>query len=498
MKIKQRPEDFSVVESYRFEDSPTGAHFVYRMDKQKLTTLDAVERIREEFGVKRRDISFCGLKDKQGRTEQLIAVRGKRVDLQDPDLKLTLVGRSDEPLSARNITSNRFSVIVRDLSDEEVERLPESIAEVMRTGVVNYFDSQRFGFVKHGQGFIAKDILRGDFQAALHSLIAKPSELDRSDDAQVKRWFAEHWGDWARSLPQTASKYRPLVRHLREEPNDFGGALMKLDARMRAMVVFEFQSALWNESVRRWLKTVVPGNDLVEIRYQLGSLEFPRALPPELAQRLEAMTFPLLAPDSTFEDPSIEHACLAALKKEKLTLAGLAQERLAGFHFKHEERPLVVWPGKLRASAPRADEVNRGRNKVVLSFTLPPGAYATLVVRRVLWYALPEYAEKAPLMRTRRTGDWKRPPRKRKSAEVHSADTVLEGEEAAEPREGNAALSLPVEGKSPAAERDAAERAPSPQTKREPPKGFLQKQRERKEAKALAREKAKPSTNKRK
>src|SRR5690554_3321478 len=82
-----------------------------------------------------------------------IAVKGQRVDLQEPDLRLTLLGRSDEPLSARNITSNRFSVIVRDLSDEDVERLPESIAEVMRVGVVNYFDSQRFGFVKHGQGF---------------------------------------------------------------------------------------------------------------------------------------------------------------------------------------------------------------------------------------------------------------------------------------------------------------------------------------------------------
>src|SRR5688572_9537397 len=123
------------------------------MDKQKISTLQAVERLRERFRVKRQDVSFCGLKDKQGRTEQLIAVKGKQVEVQDPDLKLTLVGRSDEPLSAKNITSNRFSVIVRDLSEDEAARLPEAIAEVERVGVVNYFDSQRFGFVKHGQGF---------------------------------------------------------------------------------------------------------------------------------------------------------------------------------------------------------------------------------------------------------------------------------------------------------------------------------------------------------
>jgi len=99
MKLKQRPEDFSVIESYRFNEAPHGEYFVYRMDKQKLTTLGAVERLREKFRIKRQDVSFCGLKDKQGRTEQLIAVHNRRVDLQDPDLRLTFVGRSDEPLS---------------------------------------------------------------------------------------------------------------------------------------------------------------------------------------------------------------------------------------------------------------------------------------------------------------------------------------------------------------------------------------------------------------
>lgn len=465
MKIKQRPEDFSVVESYRYQESPHGEHFVYRMDKQKLTTLDAVERIRLRFGVKRRDVSFCGLKDKQGRTEQLIAVKGQRVDLQDPDLKLTLLGRTDEPLSARNITSNRFSVIVRDLSDEDCERLPESIAEVMRVGVVNYFDSQRFGFVKHGQGFIAKDILRGDFQSALHSLIAKPSALDKSVDAQVKQWFAENWGYWDLTPPRGGAKYMPLIQWLREEPKDFAGALLRLDSRLRAMVVFEFQSALWNDSVRRWLRTQVPGTDLLGLRYQLGDLEFPRAVPKDLAPLWPDMTFPLVASDSTFTDSTIEHACLAALRKEKLTLASLKQTRLDAFHFKHEERPLVVMPGKLRASEPKPDEANRGRNKVVLSFTLPPGAYATLVVRRTLWYALPEHEEEAPP--TPRRERSVRAPREKKAPSEEQQQATSESSRTA-----------------PAATEAAEPHAPK--------KGFLELQRDRKAAKAAARAQNKP------
>jgi len=202
MKIKQRPEDFSVVESWRFEPSRHGEYFVYRMDKQKLSTLAAVERLRERFGVRRRDVSFCGLKDKQGRTEQLVAVHGRAVEMQEPDLRLTYLGRSAEPLSARNIASNRFSVIVRDLDEGDAARVAESVAETSRVGVVNYFDSQRFGFVKHGQGFVMKDLLRGDLEAALRALIATPSELDRTADAKVKAWLREHWGEWERRPPQ--------------------------------------------------------------------------------------------------------------------------------------------------------------------------------------------------------------------------------------------------------------------------------------------------------
>src|SRR5262249_48298342 len=152
--------DFWVRESYRFDPVAGGRFRVYLMDKQKLSTFDAVERIRERFGLRPGAISYCGLKDKQGRTEPLIAADGADVDLQESHLRLKLLGRTDRPLSADNTTSNRFSITVRALTTSDLERLTPSAAEVGRLGVVNYFDSQRFGSLKHGQGFIAKDLIR--------------------------------------------------------------------------------------------------------------------------------------------------------------------------------------------------------------------------------------------------------------------------------------------------------------------------------------------------
>src|SRR5262249_51518039 len=136
VKIKQRPEDFSVKESYRFDPAPDGRFRVYLMDKQKLSTFDAVERIRQRFGLKPGAISFCGLKDKQGRTEQLIAVDSEDVDLQEPDLRLKFLGRTAAPLTAANTTSNRFSVTVRALKEDDLAQLNAASAEVSRLGVV--------------------------------------------------------------------------------------------------------------------------------------------------------------------------------------------------------------------------------------------------------------------------------------------------------------------------------------------------------------------------
>src|SRR5438105_3894414 len=342
VKIKQRPEDFVVREGYRFAPEPQGPVWVYRLDKQKVSTLQALERIAKEFAVRRRDLSVCGLKDKQGRTEQLVGVLGGALGasevVQTGDLRLKLVGRTAQPLSSANITANRFEVTVRDLSGEEASRSAEAIAEVQRTGVVNYFDSQRFGFLKHGQGFLAKDLVRGRWEAALKAFLATPSELDRSDDAKVKAFWRDHWGEWQLRAPQEAAKrYAPVLRRLREDPSDFRGAFLHIDRRIRAMALFELQSFVWNEGVKRYLALRIPGSELIGLRYQAGSLTLPRALPRALRDELWSKTFPLLAPDSSFADPLVRDCALGALRSQGLRLEDLRVPATPQLFFRHEE-----------------------------------------------------------------------------------------------------------------------------------------------------------------
>ncbi|MHB8876296.1 MAG: tRNA pseudouridine(13) synthase TruD [Myxococcaceae bacterium] len=390
MRIKQKPEDFSVKESYRYDEAPNGRYRVYLMDKQKLSTFDAIDRIRERFGLRIGAISYCGLKDKQGRTEQIIAVDGADVvELQEPDLRLKFLGRTSKPLSAANITSNRFSVTARALTSSDLSQLNLSAAEVNRLGVVNYFDSQRFGSLKHGQGFIAKDLLRGDFETALKNYMAKPSPLDRSEDAKVKQFWQDHWGDFGRRVPFEGNrKYQRVLSSLRDDPKDFVRAFLQIDSAQRAMLLFTLQSYLWNEGVRRLLQLSFSREHLFPMPYQAGTLLHHRDADKDVLRYLRGLTFPLLAPDTKFADDKVREAALWALGKEKLSLDKLkVAEAPKLLYFKHEERKVLVYPDKLVLGRAERDEMNRPQTKLNVAFTLPPGSYATLVVKRLFHFS---------------------------------------------------------------------------------------------------------------
>jgi tRNA pseudouridine13 synthase len=164
-------------------------------------------------------------------------------------------------------------------------------------------------------------------------------------------------------------------------------AFLQIESDYRAMLLFTYQSYLWNEGVRRYLQLLLPREHLFPMQYQAGTLLFHRDASPEVLHALRDATFPLLGPDTTFSDPKVEEAAQWTLQKEKISLQDLRIEEASKLlFFKSEERPVLVFPHKLVLGKARPDDVNRGNTKVNVAFTLPPGAYATLVVKRLFHF----------------------------------------------------------------------------------------------------------------
>lgn len=388
MILKARPEDFRVVEmidsKFLDDDSPgEKPYFVYRVTKKKLTTLEAISIVAKEAGVEKSEISFAGLKDRQGITVQHLSVRGGReVRIDAPELKVALVARTGAPVSGEVLRGNLFDVTMRSIGRYEWERFRDRLPAIRRFGAPNYFDDQRFGCVRHGQGFIVRELIRGRVEEALRRVIASASPFDSEIVGNWKANLRAAWGDWDRCVAMTKGRdHESLFRHLQKNSGDWVGAFCFISSRVRLIHLYAYQSFLWNKMVSLYLKDLSGLEVVPSILTDIGPLSCPKSFGPAEESMLKNASFPLLDPHSKVSDERQQRAIDAVMKLEGLTVGQLQVEGIPGFVFKGEPRAILVAPGHLRVRPPEPDERFRGKKKVALRFSLPPGSYATIVLK---------------------------------------------------------------------------------------------------------------------
>lgn len=440
MLVKLVPEDFVVEELTDWEPSERGAVSVYELTKRKLDTFEAMRLVSAHCGVPLQKIAYIGLKDRQGVTTQLISIDGGRLDGKLHGLHYKYLGRAKAPLSAANLRGNKFTIVVRDLGEDDLARVQERRARIERHGIIGYFDDQRFGSLAAGQGMPGRDLVRGDFEAVVRALIATPGHRDPLPDKKFKFLVSKAWGDWELLLKKWGTrKGVSIVQHLRRKPGDYRGALQKLPAKERAIHVFAYQSYIWNESVARYLAKKLPPKQLSRTRYVAGELVWPElSAKEELPPLVE--TFPLLDDQVEVADPDVRAAVDEALAAEGLTQATFKIDGIPGCFFGHHERPLRYWPGELVVHKAEPDDRRPGRLKVRLSFSLPPGVYATLVLQRLFGDQARDAEAPRRQKRKRREDDDDRPRR----------DGPPRGTGALRRRSGPPCHDAPVGGPSPA------------------------------------------------
>lgn len=411
MKLKVSPEDFRVDELIEWTEDPKGPFAIYKVRKRKLTTFEAVRLLAARGGVGLDRVSYVGLKDRQGVTTQFVSLEGGLLRGKIAGIHYELVGHAREKLSAENLRGNEFSIVVRDLGPEDVRDLGLRVASVAKHGLPHYFDDQRFGSLAAGQGFPAKELVKGDPEGALKLLLATPGERDPLPEKNWKILVRKTWGDWGTLARKWGN--RPgvsIVRHLKRRPDDFLGAWSHMPGKERAIHIFAYQSKIWNDALSRFLWQTIPAAKRFEAPSIAGRLVFWAYGAGEAMPELPA-TFPLIDHATPIADPRIAASVDAALKAEGLTRESFAIRGVSGAFFKHEERPLRLIPERLViARPPSPDERNPGRLACALSFRLPPGGYATLVVKRLFPASRPSPKGRKRQNGRRESGSRRRPP----------------------------------------------------------------------------------------
>ncbi len=371
MTIRKQPADFRVREV--LVDAESGPFPLYELTKESLTTPEAIAKLARALAISAADCAYAGLKDKHALTTQSVTVRAEGQSLPEQvgedRWSARRVGSRSQPLSARDIARNEFEIILRDLTRESSDAMDAAAAQ-LRVGdslrVLNFFGDQRFGSARHGEGFAARFLVRGEFEQALRLLIATPHRKDTGVQRAFTRTLANAWGDWptlARDLPRCPNRraIELLASRATPGPSDFKDAFASLPYMLQEIAVDAYQSFLWNLILEKGAAS--DSSSLVGSKVALPS--------------------PSATYNAPFADAASEVFANDGTAPADLRIPGLRRPA-----FRHADRAAVVEASQFTMLPPQPDELAppRGRKapprfQRTARFSLPSGSYATVVLR---------------------------------------------------------------------------------------------------------------------
>jgi tRNA pseudouridine13 synthase len=383
VKFKVRPEDFRVEELLRLRFVNRGRYSVYRLEKRNWSTLSVLKHIERKYRLGR--LSRAGLKDRYSCSVQYVSAEGRGPGrIEEENFTLKHIGFSTRPVTRDLLLGNRFGIAVRDLTRDDVALAQSNLAKVRADGFPNYHDDQRFGSARPGEGFIARKLVQGDLEGALRLYMAKPAATDDEETRRSAEFIDRHWGDWALCLKHAKPEFSPILYHLKKAPSDFEGALRRIERDLLELFITSFQSWLWNETLAILIKEFkLPFR---AVPYAQGELLFFTELSPEARRFFQSHEVPVVSPRAEPGPEPIAKAIRLVLAREKLKPADLRLPvRIEGLFFKPYTRAGLVVPHGLSLSRPEPDELHRGKQKLELAFELPPGSFATILIKRLLF-----------------------------------------------------------------------------------------------------------------
>jgi tRNA pseudouridine13 synthase len=384
--IKQRPEDFFVQEIPLYEPTGQGEHVYAEIQKIGLTTFDAVHRIADALHISPRDIGYAGMKDAHAVSRQMLSIWGTTEQavqsLHIPNLTVLSAIRHNNKLRLGHLAANRFAIKIRDVNPTDVVKVRDALKVLEQRGLPNYFGQQRFGR-RNNNHLLGFALVRGDYPALLSDLLGKPDpKIDDPQSIEARQAFDAHDYEKAMKLfPRRSGMERRILARFIKTKKEVAAA-RAIDQKLRRLWVSAAQSKIFNDVVAARIQSLdrLLDGDLAW-KHDNGSVFRVQSAPAEQA-RCDAFeispTGPLIGYRMTLpekEPLQIEQQIFAAhsLRPEDFRQEG--KEKVKG-----ARRPLRVQPKEVNLAG-GADEFGP---HITVAFTLPPGAFATVLLRELM------------------------------------------------------------------------------------------------------------------
>mgnify|MGYP001163227404 CR=1 FL=1 len=315
--LKAIPDDFIVEEIKEIKHLEKGNYSYYILRKKDIGTAEAISKISRKLNIDKKYINFAGNKDKKAVTSQHISIS------RGPENDF-----EDANWSLKFMGKFKERINLGDLNGNHFEITIRNIESAPKTKdyFVNYFDEQRFS---KNNAEIGKLIVKKDFKSACELI-----------ENEKMEYF------------------------LVEKPNEYANAL-KSEKKLVKIYIHAFQSYLWNKYASEYVRKY--GKNIKNSDYSLGKLYF---------GDIENKKIPLVGFGT-----DIDEEMKILLKEEGISQRDFLIKSIPELSSEGDERDLIVKAENVKIEKLANDDLNKGKKKVVISFNLPKGSYATMFIK---------------------------------------------------------------------------------------------------------------------
>lgn len=382
-RIKESFEDFYVEEVIDLKIVNgwfDKGYAVYLMEKRNMDTFSAVAKVAKLLDVPVDDIGYAGLKDTVAITRQYITVPVRKLktlieNVEDRKLSLSFVGFSNRRLKPGCLVGNRFKVVVPLKDEEEFKKLVNALRELSElSGVPGFYGYQRFGVRRPNTHFVGRLIVKRLWDEALREIIGHPYPWEPPRSFEARALFEEgNLQEALEKFPKTLFYERFIIRKLIEGWETLK-ILRALPSNLRHLYVSGYQSYLFNLALSRRLMET----DLNPTRILEGDIV--RGMRDEDMIRKGFSTLYMIAPGFGGSSEKLKG------DSSLITKRVMAEEDVKPEDFKIDELN-VVCKASLREVFMKFRDLTltvQPSSKPLLSFMLPQGGYATILLRELL------------------------------------------------------------------------------------------------------------------
>jgi tRNA pseudouridine13 synthase len=377
-RIKVYNADFRVAEVPLYAPCGRGEHTYITIEKEGMSTFQAIKQVARALGIDPKSVGYAGLKDAHAVTVQTLSVGNVPLSsveaLNLPGIRVLDVNRHTNKLKVGHLGGNRFTIRVRDVPPD-AQAAAQAILDVLaRRGVPNYFGEQRFG-VRGDTHLLGRALVRGDPKSFVDQFVGRPHPAETPRVQQARRSYQE--GDLDASLkawPRSMEYERRVIQTLLKRRGEYERAVRSIPNKRLKFFISAYQGALFNRLLARRLETIdrLWRGDLAWIHGKgaVFAVQDPGAEQPR-ADRLEiSPSGPLYGYKLTMAQGTPGEMEQQVLDEEGLCLDDWRPAKIKG-----ARRPLrfPLYESKLWHD-----------DGLMLSFTLPAGCYATVVLAEVI------------------------------------------------------------------------------------------------------------------